>query len=624
MKLYLRILSYLGPYRWVFLAAVAATFIFAALDAFSLWLFIPFLRALFGTGEAQAAEEPNELLEWLVANTVGRAVDMEGDPLEAVQGIILFILVIFLIKNLFDWVRQYLVAWVEQGVTRDLRNQVYDHLVEMDLGFFGRTRMGQIVSRLTHDVEQLRTLVTKEVAKIISSVFEFVAAVALMFVISWKLTLMAFVVLPGVFLIWGPFLKKLRSGDRKVLDLAGQVHSHIQETLSGIRLVKSASAETFEKGRFHDTTGRYFRRFVRTERLRALSSPLTEMVGALGTVVLLWYGARLVVVGGELGGEEFIGFLALSTKLYSPAKYLGKLPAIIQPGLMAGERIFEFLDAPIEVRDRPGARPFPGLEREIAYENVTFGYREGAPVLRDISFTSPKGSVTALVGPSGAGKTTLVDLLGRFYEVSSGRITIDGSDIREFEIRSLRGHLGMVSQETVLFHDTVRANIAYGIPDTPQERVEWAARTAFAHDFIMELEQGYETVVGERGVQLSGGQRQRIAIARAILYDPSILILDEATSALDTESERWVQKAMARLLEGRTVFVIAHRLSTVQRADQILVLREGRIQERGRHDELLAHGGLYRRLYELQFSEDSFSGSLAARGAPDTDGSGAH
>ncbi len=601
MKLYLRILSYLRPYRWVFSAAVAATFVFAALDAFSLWLLIPFLRTLFGTGET-GADEPNELLEWVVDHTVGLFVDMTGDPLQAIQGIILFILVVFLVKNVFDWVRQYLVAWVEQGVTRDLRNEVYRHLVDLDLAFFGRTRVGQIVSRLTHDVEQLRTLVTKEVAKIISSVFEFLAAVTLMLIISWKLTLAAFVVLPGVFLLWGPFLKKLRRGDRKILNLAGDVHSHIQETLSGIRLVKSSSAEEFEKRRFSELTGRYFRRFIRTERLRALSSPLTEMVGALGTVLLLWYGAHLVLVGGELGGEDFIGFLALSMKLYSPAKYLGKLPAILQPGLVAGERVFEFLDAPIEIGDREGARTFTGVEREIAYENVWFSYREGAPVLRDISFRVPKGSVVALVGPSGAGKTTVVDLLGRFYEPSAGRIAIDGTDIRDFELRTLRDELGVVSQETVLFHDTVRANICYGMHDVTDEEVERAARAAFAHEFVLELEAGYETVVGERGTQLSGGQRQRIAIARAVLRDPPILILDEATSALDTESERLVQRAMEGLLEGRTVFVIAHRLSTVQRADLILVLREGRIQEEGTHGDLLEKGGLYRRLYELQFA----------------------
>jgi subfamily B ATP-binding cassette protein MsbA len=338
------------------------------------------------------------------------------------------------------------------------------------------------------------------------------------------------------------------------------------------------------------------------------------MLSAVGTVILLWFGARLVLVSGSLTGEEFIGFLALSLKLYSPVKYLAKFPALIQPGLVGAERIFEFLDAPVEIRDADGARPFPGLQEEIAFEGVRFEYRPGEPVLQDVSFRVRRGSVVALVGPSGAGKSTLLDLLGRFYEVSAGRITVDGADLREFSLRGLRGSLGIVSQETILFHDTVRANIAYGSPGASQEGIERAARAAYAHEFIVQLPQGYDTLVGERGTQLSGGQRQRLAIARAILRDPPILVFDEATSALDTESERVVQRAIERLLEGRTVFVIAHRLSTIQRAEQILVLDGGRIVERGTHQSLLLAGGLYRRLYELQFAD------LAERGLPPSQG----
>ncbi|TVR64079.1 MAG: ABC transporter ATP-binding protein, partial [Gemmatimonadales bacterium] len=353
MSLYLRILSYLRPYLPVFLLAVLATSAFAALDAFSLALLIPFLRTLFadpgeGTAGAEGATGDlptgemaggSDLLQVLMDGTLGRFVDLSAPPEQAIQGIIIFLLAIFLIKNVFDFFRKYLVAWIEQAVTRDLRNEVYDHLVDLDLVFFGRTRVGQIISRLTHDVEQLRTLVTKELAKILSSVFELLAAVALMLLISWKLTLAAFIVLPGVFAIWGPLLRRVRRGDRTILNLAGEVNSHIQETLSGIRLVKSSAAEAHERKRFRGLTWSYFKAFVRTERFRALSHPITEMVGALGTVVLLWYGTRLVLTGGEIGGEEFIGFLALSMKLYSPVKYLGKLPAIIQPGLVASERV---------------------------------------------------------------------------------------------------------------------------------------------------------------------------------------------------------------------------------------------------------------------------------------------
>jgi subfamily B ATP-binding cassette protein MsbA len=327
------------------------------------------------------------------------------------------------------------------------------------------------------------------------------------------------------------------------------------------------------------------------------------MLAAVGTVILLWYGARLVFVGGELTGEAFIGFVALSTKLYAPVKYFSKLPANIQPGLVGAERVFEFLDTPIEIHDRPGARPFHGLRRELRFEGVSFEYRPGQAVLADVDLVVPRGSVVALVGPSGAGKSTLVDLLGRFYDPSAGRITADGVELSEFSIATLRASLGVVSQETVLFHDTVRANVAYGMPDASDADIERAGRAAYAHDFVSALPNGYDTVVGERGTQLSGGQRQRLAIARAILRDPPILVFDEATSALDNESERLVQAAIERLLEGRTVFVIAHRLSTVQRADQIVVLDRGRVVENGDHATLLAQGGLYRRLHDLQFAD---------------------
>lgn len=607
MSLYLRIVRYLRPHGLYFVLTVLATFAVAGLDAFTYVLLIPFVRALFVgdrtglPGDGGGADPA--LMDRLLDATVYRLVDFSGDELQAVQGIILLILLTFALKNLCDFVRAWLVARVEQGVTRDIRNEVYEHLLELDLGFFGRTRMGQIISRLTHDVEQLRSLVTKELAKLMSSTFEFVVFFGLMLTISWKLTLAAVIVIPGTMGVWGPLVKKLKRGDRRVLDLAGEVNSHIQETLNGIRLVKSSGAETLERDRFRALTGDYFRTFVRTERWRALAGPLTEMLAAVGTVIILWYGARLVVVDQAITGDLFVGFLALSLKLYAPVKYVAKLPAVVQPGLIGGERVFEFLDAPTEITDAPGARLMNGFEREIRFDAVGFAYREGEPVLTDIDLVVPRGSVVALVGPSGAGKTTLVDLLGRFYDVTEGAIRIDGVDLRELQLRSLRNGLGIVSQDTVLFHDTVRANIAYGRPDASSEAIERAARAANAHGFVSAMSQGYDTVVGERGTELSGGQRQRIAIARALLRDPPILIFDEATSALDTESERLVQDAIERLLEGRTVFVIAHRLSTVQRADQIVVLEEGRIVERGRHDELLAGEGAYHRLHELQFRE---------------------
>ena len=602
-----RLFPFLKPHTPVLAAAIVATALFAVLDAAVYVLLIPFIEALFVSG-GRSLEQSGSAMDGLLDATVYRWADPTGDPLQAVNRIIILILVVFLVKNVVLFARTYLVARAEQGVNRDLRNAVYDHLVNLDLAFFGRVRMGQIVSRLTTEVEQVRTLVTAELSRLVSSVFEFAVAVTAMLLISWKLTLAAFVVIPGAMIIWGPLVSVLRRRDRRVLHLGGEVNAHVQETLTGIRLVKSSSAEDRERERFQGLTGGYFRQFLRAELARAAAAPMTEMLAAAGTGVLLWYGARLVMTG-DLAGAEFVGFLGLSLKLYAPVKNVAKFPATAQPGLIAAERVFEFLDAPVEIEDAPDARALPCFEREIAFEDVSFAYRAGDPVLEGVDFRVPKGSVVAIVGPSGAGKSTVVDLVGRFFEVTSGRVTVDGMDVRDIRLRDLRGLLGIVSQDTVLFHDTVRANIAYAAPDASDERIEAAARAAHAHDFIRQMPSGYDTVVGERGVELSGGQRQRIAIARALLKDPPILIFDEATSALDTESERLIQGAIERLLEGRTVFVIAHRLSTVQRADEILVLDRGRIVERGTHAALMERAGPYRRLHDLQFRDPAPPGS---------------
>jgi ATP-binding cassette, subfamily B, bacterial MsbA len=600
MALYIRVLRYLLTYRLLIVGAVVASLMFAVLDAYSMVLLYPFLNSLFGN--APLPGDGEGALQLLLSHTIGRVVDLEAPAQEVLLGIIIFLFLVFLLKNIFLFAKTFLVVQIEQRVTRDMRDQVYAHLLDLDLRFFGRVRAGQLISRLTMDVDQLRILVTRNMEKLVTSLFEIVAYLYAAVIISLELTIVSLVVLPGMFGIWGRLLRKLRRGDRSVLNWAGEVSAHIQETVSGVRLVKAAAAEDFERGRFRDLTRRYYRTFVRTETLRSLAGPLTEMMAATGTLLLLWYGSRLVLLDGAMDGAMFVAFLALSMKLYSPVKWLSRFPTLVQPGLAAAERVFEFLDAPVEQQTRHGARDFTGVRDRIVFEDVCFSYVPGEPVLEHVSLEVAAGEVVALVGPSGGGKTTLVDLLARFYDPTSGRITVDGIDLRDLDLRAYRSALGIVTQETVLFHDTVRGNIAYGLTDVEHAKVERAARAANAHEFIERLPQGYETVIGERGTRLSGGQRQRIAIARAILRDPTVLIFDEATSALDSESERLVQAAIEQLVAGRTVFMIAHRLSTIQRADKIMVIRKGSIVECGRHEELLSVNGTYRRLHDLQLA----------------------
>ena len=598
MGQYFRLLKQLAPYRLLLAGALLATLLFAALDTFSFVMVFPFLDALF-LGNAVDLYGAGETIGRLLDNTIGRLLVPGADPLQAITALCIAIAVVFMLKNVFDYLRQYLVVQLEQSVTRDLRNLVYTHMLELDLRFYNRTRAGQIINRLTSDTDLLRTLVTKNISMFATSVLQVVISIVILVLISWELTLLALVVMPLSFVAWRKLLAPLRRGDRRVLDMSGEVTSHLQETVSGVRQVKAAAAERFEASRFRNLTDLYFRSVVRTERIRALASPLSESMAAIGTVLLLWFGGRMVVQGALTPGA-FITFIGISLKLYQPAKWLSKFPATVQPGLSAADRIFEFLDTPLEMVDQPGARVFDTVKDAVRFENVSFHYTDDAPVLNNVTLAARRGTVTALVGPSGAGKTTLVDLIARFYDPTAGRITIDGVDMRDFSVKSLRRMMGVVTQETVLFHDTVRSNIAYALPDSTQDAVERAARAANAHEFISQMPDGYDTILGERGTRLSGGQRQRIAIARAILRDPPILIFDEATSALDSESERLVQEAIEHLLEGRTVFVIAHRLSTIMNADQILTMEDGRIIQRGTHEELLAEGGLYRKLYRLQ------------------------
>jgi ATP-binding cassette, subfamily B, bacterial MsbA len=605
MHLYLRILSYLRPYVGLFVVSVVAMVVFSALDAFSMTLLIPFLTVLFRNPDELAAGLFDgregaiyDLLERIIGGLIPTGAAMEG-----LRNVLLILFAVFLVKNIALYVQMYVVAVIEQLVTRDLRNQIYDHLMEMDLGFFQRTRAGQIISRITNDVDQVRTLVTRNLATGLSNVIQTIVFFAVLLIISWQLTLATLVAIPVMVGLWNRFRVRIWKGVLKVWNAVGELSSHIQETVGGVRLVKASGAEAYESERFRALTHRHYKAVVRNERWRQFFPSANEMIIATALLGVLWFGSHLVLVEGTLAPDAFIAFTVMAARILSPVKWLGRFPSLVQPGLAASQRAFELLDAQPTVTERPDALPVAGFADAVRLEAVEFEYESGEPVLRGVDLEIRRGEVVALVGPSGSGKTTIANLVPRFYDATGGRITLDGRDIRDLQVGGLRSLMGIVTQETILFHDTVRANIAYGLGDVSQESLEAAARAAHAHEFIVELPEGYDTVLGERGTRLSGGQRQRIAIARALLRDAPILILDEATSALDTESETLVQQAIDRLMAERTVLVIAHRLSTVRKADRIAVMQGGRIVDQGSHRELIDRDGLYRRLYELQFTD---------------------
>jgi ATP-binding cassette, subfamily B, bacterial MsbA len=598
MGLYRRLLGFLRPHAWRLGAAISSNIVASVLDAFAFTLLIPFLNALFQQPDLISADLG--VISRLQRQLMGALLD-PARPIDSLRVVIFVMLAVVLAKSVFVWLGGQLGAGLQEFITRDLRDAVFRHLQRLPIGYFQRTKTGQIMSTVLADTEQTRGVITELVTRTLQNGTMVIVNVAVLLAISVRLTLVALVIAPVLTLALQPILRKLRRGHRRLRGEYGEITSVLQEVISGVRLVKSFRGEPYEDERFTRASDSYATGAARITKVAFLSQPLTELIGTAIAVLILWIGAQQALGNGSLDGAQLITFMIIVMRLLPPLKQLSQMPTTAQQSFAAAERLFQVIDQPTERQLDRGTRTVDGLSRGLTFERVSFAY-DAEPVLQDISFEARRGDIVALVGPSGAGKSTLVDLIPRFYEPTSGRILVDGIDTREVRLDSLRALTGIVSQDTVLFNDTVLRNIAYGAAEAKsREQVIEAATNANAHGFIMELPEQYDTVLGERGTRLSGGQRQRLAIARALLTDPPILILDEATSALDTESERLVQEAIERLLEGRTVFVIAHRLSTIAHADLILVLDRGRVVERGTHGELLRGGGMYHRLHSMQF-----------------------
>lgn len=618
MKIYRRLLSYLTP-SWKSLAgSILCTIGFTLFSGLLILLVGPFLKMVFSsegfvlqqdvpTGE----EKPglSKILPFLSAISVqmkaiaARLISGET-RLESLRRLCLVVIIVALLKNLFWYFQGYLMAFVEQKLIMGLRDDLYRHFHCLSLGYFHGQRTGQLISRVTYDVNLVNIGVAAGLVDMVKNPLLILFYTVILFYFSWSLTLFAAIIFPITLWIIARFGKRIRRQSAISQEKMADITSLLQETITGIRVVKAFSMERFEIGKFRQKLNEYFRTMLRLTRVRKLSGPVNETVITVICVLILWYGGHQVLTDQSLEPEYFIAFLVVLFSLIQPVKVLNRTYGNIQFGMAAAKRIFQVLDTPPKIRETKTAIDLKEFQDSISFTDVSFRYDEGDLILHDINLRVKRNEIIALAGPSGGGKSTLMDLLARFYDPSEGHIEIDGHDLKMVKLDTLRHLMGIVTQETILFNDTIRNNIAYGLQDIPDERIFEAARAAHAHDFILSFPEGYETTIGDRGVRLSGGERQRVAIARAILKDPNILIFDEATSSLDTESEYHVQQAIENLMANRTSFVIAHRLSTIRNADRIIVIAGGRIVQQGKHEELLEQGGLYKKLYKMQFRDE--------------------
>lgn len=571
MTLYLRILGYIKPYMHRLLFAMFCTIMAAAGNLYIPWIIKDMIDQVL-------ADKNGALLNWIGAS----------------------IIAIFIVRGLFWYGQNYLMSYVGQRVIIDIRAVVFKKLQRLSVSFYDKNKTGTIMSYVTNDVNALQSAMVENTIEMITEGFILIGSVVAMIYLDWRLTLFTVCTFPPVLWFMEFFGKKIRKTGGRIQECTADITSVLQESVASARVIKSFVREDYEVDRFDVENKANFRANMKNAQLMATLTPVVELVAAIGVTMIIWYGGNNVI-NGTITAGSLVAFLTYAVNIFNPIKRLTRVIGNIQKALAAAQRVFMVIDMPEEIVEANDARLLPQVQGKVEFQNVTFAYNEKGDVIKDLSFTVAPGEVIAIVGPSGAGKSTIANLLPRFYDVNKGDIKIDGYSVREVTLNSLREQVGIVPQETMLFNGSVYDNILYGRLDATREEIETAAKAANAHDFIMQLSDGYETKLGDRGVNLSGGQRQRIAIARAILKNPRILILDEATSALDTESERIVQEALDRLMVGRTSFVIAHRLSTIKNADKILVLEKGCLVEAGTHDELIAMDGLYAHLYKIQY-----------------------